>query len=110
MRDLERVLKAISDKNRLRILMLLKMRKMCVCEFSAILGITQPSVSKHLKKLISSGLIGSQQDHFWTNYYLKKEHVYAVRLLSCLGKWLGKEGLIKRDLKKQKTIDRRTCT
>ncbi|OFZ71231.1 MAG: hypothetical protein A2451_14015, partial [Bdellovibrionales bacterium RIFOXYC2_FULL_39_8] len=48
-------------------------KKLCVCELAELLDITQPSVSKHLKKLKEAGLISSEQDGFWTNYYLSKE-------------------------------------
>lgn len=109
MKSLEKILKAVSDKNRLRILMLLEKRKMCVCELAYTLGITQPSVSKHLKKLTLAGLLGSEQDHFWTNYYLKKDNLYADVLLPCLRKWLLREKIIRQDLRKIKTVDRRIC-
>ena len=42
MKELEKLLKALADKNRLRILKLLEVRKMCVCELASVLGITQP--------------------------------------------------------------------
>ena len=57
MEILDKTLKAFADSNRLRILKLLEKKKMCVCELAFVLGITQPSVSKHLKKLTSTGLI-----------------------------------------------------
>jgi len=107
MHILENILKAVSDKNRLRILMLLSIRKMCVCELAYILGITQPSVSKHIKKLSLAGLIGSEQYCFWTNYYLKKDSIYARILLPCFKKWLKKEKVIKEDLKRLKKTDRK---
>ena len=48
MRELMLVLKAVADKNRMRILKMLEQKSMCVCELAAVLGIKQPSVSKHL--------------------------------------------------------------
>ena len=58
----EKVLKAVADRNRLRILKLLESKHMCVCELAFVLGIKQPSVSRHLKKLKEAGLIDNEQD------------------------------------------------
>lgn len=103
---LEKIIKALADKNRLRILKLLEARKMCVCELAFILGITQPSVSKHLKKLKAAGIIASEQDCFWTNYYLKSDERALKSFLNCLKRQLGKEGIIKQDLSKLKRVNR----
>jgi len=107
MRELEKVLKALGDKNRLRILKVLEKRKMCVCEIADILGITQPSVSRHLKKLKDAGLIGGEQDGLWTNYYLKrKAGRYIEVLLQSLKRWLNEDKTIKEDLLRAKKVDR----
>lgn len=73
MNYIEQILKALSDSNRLRILVFINQKKLCVCELAELLDITQPSVSKHLKKLKEAGMIESEQDGFWTNYFLSKE-------------------------------------
>ncbi|MGA1863807.1 MAG: ArsR/SmtB family transcription factor [bacterium] len=106
METLDRTLKALADKNRLRILKLLEKKKMCVCELAYILGITQPSVSKHLKKLTSAGLIEKEQDGFWTNYYLKEDNKYSKALLRNLKLWLNEDKTIKEDLKKAQKANR----
>ncbi len=110
MKNLEKIIKALADKNRLRILKLLEARKLCVCELSFILGITQPSVSKHLKKMNEAGLISSEQDRFWTNYYLKSDVRELKSFLNCLKKQLSKEDVIKQDLNKLKRVNKsRVC-
>jgi ArsR family transcriptional regulator, arsenate/arsenite/antimonite-responsive transcriptional repressor len=106
MRDLEKVLKACSDKNRLRILKLLENRKLCVCEIAFVLGITQPSVSRHLKKLKKAGLIDAEQDSFWTNYILKPKNPYASTISSLMRKWLKDSSIIKQDVIKLKKANR----
>lgn len=106
MEELAKLLKAIADKNRLRILHLLQARKMCVCELAFILGITQPSVSKHLKKLSEAGIIRSEQDHFWTNYCLRDSNETASAILSCLRKRLINDPILEKDLGKMKKINR----
>lgn len=106
MNTLDKTLKAFADINRLRILKLLENQKMCVCELAFVLGITQPSVSKHLKKLVAAGLIMSEQDGFWTNYYLEADNQYGKTMLNNLKKWLNEDTIIKKDLKKAKKVNR----
>ena len=106
MRDLENVLKACADKNRIRILKLLEKQKLCVCEIAFVLGITQPSVSRHLKKLKKAGLIEAEQDSFWTNYFLKPGNKYAKTIASFIKKWLNDDNIIKQDLIKVKKANR----
>lgn len=103
---LEKIIKALADKNRLRIFKLLEARRMCVCELAFILGIRQPSVSKHLKKLNEAGLIDNEQDRFWTNYFLRADKGDIKKFLSCLSRELNKEAVIKQDSKKMKRINR----
>jgi len=110
MKELARLLKAVADTNRLRILCLLQERQMCVCELSFILGITQPAVSKHLKKLSGAGIVQSKQDHFWTNYYLREDNKTVSAILCCLGKRLKKDTVFKADSRKLKKVNRvRLC-
>lgn len=106
MQELLKLLKALSDKNRLRILRLLQKRKMCVCELAFVLGITQPSISRHLKKLYEAGIIESEQDRFWTNYYLRNANKKANIILSCIGRCLTSDNILKKDLEKFRKADR----
>ena len=50
-KKIENLLKILADEKRLRILSLLRKKPRCVCELAAVLGVTQPSVSRHLNKL-----------------------------------------------------------
>ena len=52
-----KVMKALSDPNRVKIIKLLEHTKMCVCELQGALGIAQPTVSKHLRILEEAGLV-----------------------------------------------------
>ncbi len=106
MRDFETALKACADKNRIRILKLLEKRKLCVCEIAFVLGITQPSVSRHLKKLKKAGFIEAQQDSFWTNYILESKNKYAKSVLSLVKKWLNDSEVLKKDFIKLKKANR----
>ena len=107
MKNLEKILKALADKNRIRILKLLQMRKMCVCELAFVLGITQPSVSRHLKKLKNACLVGSEQEGFWTNYFLTKpNNPCCCVLIKKIHEWLKADPIVKKDLGRAKKIDR----
>lgn len=85
-----KVMKALSDPNRVKIIKMLQDREMCVCEIKAALGITQPTVSKHLKVLEDSGLVNFYKDGLWVNYHLSGEscNPYAATLLENLRHWL----------------------
>lgn len=111
MKKLVKLLKVLADKNRIRILELLRVRKMCVCELAYILGITQPSVSRHLKKLKVAGLIGDQQEGLWTDYFLNKpDGLYGKALLAHIHNQLYKDPLIISDIRKVRGINRsRLC-
>lgn len=90
MKCFTKVMKALSDPNRVKIIKMLQQRTMCVCEIKAALSITQPTVSKHLKILEDSGLVNSCKDGLWVNYHLSEEscNPYAATLLENLRHWL----------------------
>ncbi|MEO0233488.1 MAG: metalloregulator ArsR/SmtB family transcription factor [candidate division WOR-3 bacterium] len=50
-------MKALSDKTRLEIVMLLIDKEMCVCELSELLKMSQPRISRHLRILTESGIL-----------------------------------------------------
>lgn len=90
MRDFIRVMKALSDPNRVKIIKMLQHKVMCVCEMRVALQIAQPSVSKHLKILEDAGLITFHKDGMWVNYQLADGSAspYAASLLGNLRHWL----------------------
>jgi ArsR family transcriptional regulator, arsenate/arsenite/antimonite-responsive transcriptional repressor len=108
MRELIKVLKAVADKNRLRILKMLEHKKMCVCEMASILEITQPSVSKHLGILRDAGLVKDKRNLQWIDYSLCDEGInrYAPVLQRNIVKWVNEDSIIKKDLKRIKTVNR----
>jgi ArsR family transcriptional regulator, arsenate/arsenite/antimonite-responsive transcriptional repressor len=64
--------KALADPHRVRIVNLLAAagRPLCVCDFPGELGIGQPTVSHHLKKLLVAGLVDREQRGTWAYYSL----------------------------------------
>ncbi|OGI06098.1 MAG: hypothetical protein A2Y40_02405 [Candidatus Margulisbacteria bacterium GWF2_35_9] len=107
MNKVEQILKILSDKNRLRIYKMLEAKRCCVCEIAYVLQIKQPSVSQHLKKMKDAGLIMSEQEGLWTNYYLTPtSQPYEKILLSVLSEWLGSDEIIQKDIEQIKSVDR----
>jgi len=98
--------KTLADKNRLRIFHLLQKRKMCVCELAHILGVTQPSISRHLKRMKDVGLIKTEKDGFWTNYSLRKGNKQEEEVFRLTKLLLKEDKLILSDLSKVSKIDR----
>ncbi|MGB9960174.1 MAG: ArsR/SmtB family transcription factor [Candidatus Bathyarchaeales archaeon] len=60
--------KALADPTRLRILAILEIREMCVCEVMIALGLTQPTASHHLGILENVGLVKSRKEGKWVFY------------------------------------------
>jgi ArsR family transcriptional regulator, arsenate/arsenite/antimonite-responsive transcriptional repressor len=73
--------KALADPHRVRIVNLLATadEPACVCDLTAPLGIAQPTVSHHLKKLVAAGLLDREQRGTWAYYSLNRE---ALRRLA----------------------------
>ena len=90
MKSFTKVMKALSDPNRVKILKLLQQKMLCVCELQHALGLSQPNVSNHLKILEESGLVEFQKDGLWVNYYLAdgRGSPYVASLLGNLKHWL----------------------
>ena len=108
MRELVKVFKALGDRNRLRILKMLQHKKMCVCELSAALGITRPSVSKHLSLMKDAGLVQDERNGQWIDYCLCEEKIndYAPVIQSHLKKWINDDPKVKEDIKTIKELNR----
>jgi len=70
MKDELKVFKALSDKSRLRIVKMLEVKPMCVCEIAAALNLAPSTVSKHLSLLNDAGLITGVKQGKWVNYSL----------------------------------------
>lgn len=90
MKNFIKVMKALSDPNRIKIIKILQHKMMCVCELRAALDVAQPTVSKHLKILEDAGLVDYQKDGLWVNYFLADgtRSPYAASLLGNIKHWL----------------------
>lgn len=95
MKDFIRVMKALSDPNRVRVVKLLQLKELCVCELQELLGLAQSTVSKHLKVLDEAGLISSSRDGAWVIYAIiendNSEHVNV--LLAQMRGWVEEDSV-----------------
>lgn len=65
------MLKALADPTRLRLLSHITAQgcqEVCACDLTDELGITQPTVSHHMKKLVDAGLVTREQRGRWAHY------------------------------------------
>jgi ArsR family transcriptional regulator len=64
------ITKALSDENRVRILMALRSHRFCVCEITAFLDLSPSTTSKHLSVLKQARLIEGSKEGKWVYYRL----------------------------------------
>jgi ArsR family transcriptional regulator, arsenate/arsenite/antimonite-responsive transcriptional repressor len=80
--ELAATLKAIADPARLRLLNFIAAQpsgEACVCHFTEPLGLSQPTVSHHLKLLYGAGLLERERRGTWVYYRIIPERLAALR-------------------------------
>ena len=78
---LPEIFKALGDENRLRVLHLLLIKELCVCELETILDLTQSNVSRHLTKLKNTGIVRSEKRSQWVRYRIDEQFITGNSLL-----------------------------
>ncbi len=73
----EIVAKAVADPSRVRILKLLEGGELCVCQITAVLGLTVGTISKHLAALRGAGLVQQRRDGKWVYYRIAERDINA---------------------------------
>jgi ArsR family transcriptional regulator, arsenate/arsenite/antimonite-responsive transcriptional repressor len=79
--ELAQRLKAVAEPARLRLLSLLlasEGQEACTCDLTAPLGLSQPTVSHHLKKLAENGLVVGERRGRWTHYRVTPEALAGI--------------------------------
>lgn len=79
-----RLFKALADPARVRILnvLLTSDRPVCVCDLTPTIGLSQPTVSHHLRKLLEAGLLRREERGTWAYYSVDEEAMEQLRLVT----------------------------
>jgi ArsR family transcriptional regulator, arsenate/arsenite/antimonite-responsive transcriptional repressor len=78
---LARIFRALGDPTRVRLLSLIAAtdaQEACVCELTDPIGLSQPTVSHHLKQLVDAGLLTREQRGKWAYYRVIQETLTAL--------------------------------
>ncbi|UZT81765.1 ArsR/SmtB family transcription factor [Caproicibacterium sp. BJN0003] len=72
-----KVLKALADPKRLRIVDMLSCGELCACRILEEFHITQPTLSHDMKVLIEAGVVNARPEGKWMNYSLNNDNLQA---------------------------------
>jgi ArsR family transcriptional regulator len=78
---LARLFRALGDRHRVRLLSLIAAAdggEACICDLTAPLGLSQPTVSHHMKQLAEAGLVTREQRGKWAYYRVVPEAMAAL--------------------------------
>ena len=107
MREFMAITRALSDPSRVRILLALRRRELCVCQITELFGFAPSTMSKHLSILHHAGLIQSRKTERWVHYRLpdkEKTPVTVREALDWVHQSLARTAEAKADTKKLKRI------
>jgi ArsR family transcriptional regulator, arsenate/arsenite/antimonite-responsive transcriptional repressor len=106
MRDLMTVLKALADESRVRILIALGPKELCVCQIVELLGLAPSTVSKHMAILKQARLVDSRKEGRWMFYRLDEvdASVEAKEMTSLVARLLAEDPQSHKDAKRLKQI------
>jgi ArsR family transcriptional regulator, arsenate/arsenite/antimonite-responsive transcriptional repressor len=106
MRELMAVIKALADENRVRILMALGPKELCVCQVVELLGLAPSTISKHMAILKQARLVDSRKEGRWM-FYRHAEgdaSVEAKEMTALVSRLLADDVLEREDTKRLKQI------
>ena len=106
MRKLIKMMKALSDETRLRILNILLERESCVCEVMQALGISQSSASRNLGILYDSGFLRLRRDGTRIFYSIDETEELHAELVGMVRKALKNDRVLAADKKRLKEAQR----
>jgi ArsR family transcriptional regulator len=106
MREFMAIARALSDPNRVRMLLALRHGELCVCQITALFGFAPSTVSRHLSILHDAGLIQSRKSERWVHYRLPAPSAPAAvrQALDWVHQSLAKSAEAVADAKKLKQI------
>ncbi len=108
MKDTIKIFNCLSDKNRLRIIMMLLRKTLCVCEITDNLDLSPSTVSNHLSILKEAGFLLDSKVGKWVFYSINMEttDTKIQQTLLMLQMWLNSDEQVIEDLSKIDKINR----
>jgi ArsR family transcriptional regulator len=98
---LAKLMKALADETRLRMVVLLAHGELCVCHLESGLDIPQPTASRHLGVLRAAGVVEARRDGSWIHYRLAPQaDPTAERVLRALVEAFGREDVLAADVER----------
>ncbi|MBU2515509.1 metalloregulator ArsR/SmtB family transcription factor [bacterium] len=99
------VFKALSDRNRFRVVVVLtKHSELCACQITEFLQVTGATASRHMSLLISCGLVTSRKEGRWVYYRLAKDNPSLNVLVEWIKQRMAEVPEADEDLRKLKEI------
>ncbi len=97
MEKIIQMLQACANPTRLRILSLLSDGPLCVCDLVAVLGLSQPTVSRHCAVLRHAGIVCAKRVERWVHYSIDKSNAEFMGTISAILAQIAEDKLIIED-------------
>lgn len=106
MRDFLTIMKALADENRLRIVVAIRDKELCLCQIVELLGLATSTVSRHMSILHQARLVDSRKQGRWNYFRLATEadSPEAAEAAALVIKSLDRDDKIRADAKRLKQI------
>ncbi len=96
--NMENLLRALSERVRLRILNLIGDTELCVCFFVEALKLPQPTISRHLAYLRREGVVTARREGLWMHYrVVVPTDPHVAKVLRSTLEWCAADAEMKRD-------------
>lgn len=102
----EKIFKALGENNRLRIVNMLMSKPMCVCEITDIIGLSQSTVSGHLRILKEAEIIEDTKEGLWVEYSLMKKDELNKTLFKLVRSMFDNDDLLEKERQSALLADR----
>jgi len=111
MKSLSKLLEAVADPNRLRIILCLQVRPACVCELVQAMEVPQPRISRHLRTLREAGLVSDARDAQFVEYSLVDAAAGTpeAELLEYVARWMADDAVVAADQERLAAASRDQC-
>lgn len=74
--EIETICKLLGDSTRLEMVGALFYNEVCICELVKYFDISQPAISRHIKKLKNTGMLLERKEAQWKHYQINKDYKF----------------------------------